>query len=332
MSKVAILVGFGYQHCDDQYKLLGVTYDLFTAYQHALITKCDKILVITDMSPDLVDNLMIRNIVLGKVSDKITTFYKELKEQGRLYLFINLDDMRARIVKLGTNAARIIFYYSGHAHHGTALVPKYRHSASYESSVPVGIHMLDLVDIVSYAISVSRANSETVFIADCCNSNGLRLPFTLNVITKTNRTPGGLSSTVTLSEAAFADTIRLATRTQDVDLLGHYRLEKLNNWFAGKRIVCISSSTTGSTTFTSPEGSKFTVELFKYLSNENINTYTSLLTILTVTCDEDIVGKVTKPQIRSTHPDSYLIQPWIKKPGLSSVYYEKMISCIVIRQ
>lgn len=347
-------MGFSYQMCDtveQSYVLPGIVYDLYLAYQHATRIECNKIIVITDHSFHNMDQIMVNRIMRGKVDANITTFYETLQINGQLIIFSNLQALENIIRNIGNDATRIFFYYTGHAHHGTALIPKYRHNASYDKTNPAGLHVVDLVDIISPAILAAADNCEVICVTDCCNSNGLRLPYILGITMIVD------DLRISTDDEAFVDTVRMKIRLleddklleENLDFIGRYKLLKLTNWFGGKDIISISASVSGSTTYSSPTGSRFTEELFNHLSNNRIHNYTSLLLIMTTEerNHEDPVpsalqvpnvpngtprGYLGKPQIRSSYPESYYIQPWIKQKGTTSIRYEKMIECFTLSQ
>lgn len=316
--KVAILIGFSYAGCGE-YRLPGMIVDLYLAYKHVTKTGFNKVLVVTDTVPKTLDPFVLNMTLQGEVDPDIESFFASLAERNELVRFTNISDLDDKC-SIATRSTHLFLYYSGHAENGAALVPKYRHAASYERTQEPNFDSVDLVNLIAHSVLLSDSSCKVVCIMDCCNSNGLKLPYQLLTAVDID------DKNVPMANKRSLDII--GSQYQSISSInGRYRLLPMNNWFEGRDMVCISASSGEGKSFSSHVGSKFTLHLFRILSDENINSYIGLWFRLVFEL-RDIEG--VWPQIRSSYPQSFFIQPWVRFNTALEIYYEKVTHVITL--
>jgi hypothetical protein len=349
MTKAAVIFGFSYarispstsmslildgtrERDDLDYALPGIVVDLYLAYSHALSIGCDKILLVTDQSEFSLDRPILNLVRDGKIEAGIAKFCQDITHHECFHRFTNMDNLLSRLKRIGKDITRLFFYYSGHAHHGVAFIPRYRHAASYDLSPQSKqslIQTVNFVDLLQPLVLSTATDCQIFCVMDCCNSNGLDLPYKLvNTVSWKNK-----STTISLNNknslGMFCNLIdKEGLDYEAYDIKASYEMVTLTNWFFGRNIVCLSASSLIGKSYTSHSGSKFTTKVFSYLRDEEINTYSTLILLLNLDLlnIDDIL-----PQIRSTHPMEYFIQPWIRSKSNLAIEYDKLTRTLIVR-
>jgi len=156
-----ILIGFEYTFNI----LTGAIIDLYNAYKWCLSFGCD-IHVLTDITSVKHINNLYDAINLEIVNTDILSFYDNIKS---LTIVTNAQVLLTNIIKIlekGVPDNKVIIYYSGHG--------------IKESMVMPDRTLLPFIDFRDNILSTLKYDTEIFWILDCCNPNGLYLPFNLN--------------------------------------------------------------------------------------------------------------------------------------------------------
>ena len=255
--RVIVLIGFCYDISDLQ-PLPGILIDLFKVYSHCKKNVgWDKIIVITDIYKKSTP-LFVTAVFEGIVSVNITTFLEEIKDFHLLY--INEHEMFKEIRKVVTNADQVLAYYSGHSKHNFILFPQINYNATFGD-----YEIKNYVTIESFRdlfINYSKYNSQILFIMDCCNGVGLKLPFQLVKGVAGGRGGGSGEGRGSSGEG----------RVKSFDNLYYYRLTDFpQHKYTRNNILCLSSSMHDERAVASRSGSIFTRILFSDVLNEKNN-------------------------------------------------------------
>lgn len=173
----AILIGFECKNSSSP--LIGALIDLYHAYNWCKSFHCT-IYIITDIvKMDYTDNL--RQAIIRKIADdRLLTFYEEIKSQIKMVIQDKqLIDCLQQILCPSWNETRstdnrdkiipddkLIIYYSGHGVKDSMVMPD-------NSNIP----FIKLRDMITGAVGPF---TEIFWILDCCNPNGLHLPYKLH--------------------------------------------------------------------------------------------------------------------------------------------------------
>lgn len=231
MKYGVLLIGFEYINSNTWKFLPGIPIDLYQVYKYVSnITK--NILVYTDMTKDYNTSILQKAILDGYVNSGLLSFIEDIKDSNQYilykselsnkYIINNFDKVIKKFIK---NVDRLVIYYTGHGKSGDIILPDNTHVS------------------LSYIKSLIKSD-QTIVILDCCESNGMNLPYYYNN--------------------------------------NFFKLN--NNNFISNEIICISSTNSDENSSATNTGSLFTRNLFQYLSNNssfsvkslvNINIYTS---------------------------------------------------------
>jgi hypothetical protein len=157
----AILIGFEYTFNS----LMGAIIDLYHAYRWCESFNCD-IHVLTDIKlVKDVDNL--HSAIERKiVNSDIMTFYNEIKSKILIYNSRDLLMSIIRLLKSKSTDNKLFIYYSGHGVKDCMVMPDRT--------------LLPFIDFRDNILNVIDSYVEIFWILDCCNPNGLHLPYKLN--------------------------------------------------------------------------------------------------------------------------------------------------------
>lgn len=325
--KTAIILGFSYSNCKTDsinYNLPGILLDLYAAYNYCSSIACDKVIIITDETDDR-NNYILDLVVTMKVDRGVTTFLEDLKMGRQVLEFMNLDNFHANLIPFVRNANKLIFYYSGHAHHGMALIPKYKHRASYDlaTSQSSQLYVISFIELLKPIILATDSNCEVLTILDCCSSEALYLPYEL--VLKIKREGASVLSPL---EEVSSGAAPSAFRGRICDFSGCFRLSNLENWFGTRSIAAIAVT---NSTFSSHSGSNFTAKVVAALLDDAVFTFPSLVLRLSVELSEDEKPPDRAPmapgpaksraQLKCSYP-VFAIQPWMKRATKISITYD----------
>jgi len=244
MKYGSLLIGFEYirsnsaenTHENLWKPLPGIPVDLYQAYSHSK-TISKNILVFTDINKDYHTSILKRAILEGYVDSNLLSFIEDIKEKKHHQLYnskkINGYDMNnfdTVISKFVQNIDRLFIYYTGHGKNGNMILPDYTQvSLDY------------LKDLIS---KYSNKKCECVIILDCCESNGMSLPYQYKKLDQDNNT------------------------NIDKKPLKGFKLVHKN--FIHQHILCLSSSQLTENSSATRSGSIFTRIFFDYM-NKNKN-------------------------------------------------------------
>jgi len=252
-----IIIGFSYSKIDkytDRPYLHGILIDMYRAYNYSykLLNSTDKgindqrsnnkdsntqgtdtqrsntksIKIITDLHIDLTFNEIKDSIIDSIVDAEVINFISQMRKNGFLIDYTSKQQLLEELSNAVLGKKRIFFYYTGHANNGNILLPLMNDLISYRCTTQDAIiNLSNIRDILS---SGSRNSAEIFVILDCCNSNGLDLPYKL------------------------------------VDKV--YRLtSKSNKEYPYQKIICFSSTNIDENSIASKKGSIFSHYLFELL-------------------------------------------------------------------
>lgn len=205
-----LLIGFEYS---GKNRLPGIVIDLYLAYN--FFKQYDKeIVILSDIESDSSTPILRKAIIEQIVNSDILSFIEECKEKNIYKIYKSQGYYNNFESCFKSKDEKLFVYYTGHSKNGNILLP----------------------DNSLYSFDNFRNQLEnykqSIVILDCCESNGLSLPFRL------------------------------------IDNV--YRLENTEN-FTKSRILCISSSLSQQNSIASKTGSFFTRYIFNLLLNKNIS-------------------------------------------------------------
>lgn len=152
ISKIAILINFEYK----TNVLPGASIDLYLAYKHLNSYGYD-IIIFTDIS-ELNTNIINRAIKTNIIDDNIYNFYKKITP------FVGNENDLLENIKTSCEGYNYCFlYFSGHATPTHMIVHN-------EYTISFNKFQNEIMN---------RQNLRIVGLFDCCNCNGLNLPFIL---------------------------------------------------------------------------------------------------------------------------------------------------------
>ena len=155
---ISILIVFEYQIK----QLPGAIIDLYHAYKWSKSYGYETY-IFTDIKKTNIE--LLQSAVLNDdIDDDILTFYKKLENK---YIVTNSDDLMFKIKSvLDMEDDKLIIYYSGHGIEDNIIMPN-----------------KSLLSFISFRDNILESLSDYVeifWILDCCNPNGLNLPFKFN--------------------------------------------------------------------------------------------------------------------------------------------------------
>ena len=158
----AILIGFEYSHN----RLSGTIIDLYYAYKWCKSWDCD-VYVLTDMEHVMHPEILQMAINMGIVDEDIISFYDSIS--SRRVIVHNISDILQSISKILCSGSvldnKLVIYYTGHGVTDCIVVPDTSH--------------LLLTDFRDCVVNGLNPSVEIFWILDCCNPNGLYLPYKL---------------------------------------------------------------------------------------------------------------------------------------------------------
>lgn len=269
--KVAVLIGFSYGEDSDipiddpeRTPLPGIVVDLYQAYVASMMMDVEKIIIITDIIRDQQTSVLLNAMLHSTVDVDILTFIETIKHDQTYHHFSGKEDFMRCISDTITEADEIFIYYTGHVSHGYLLFPveepevtfvrspepphdlkttelnEIKHVNAPDDSPGINLHRfsssrgnsrLSLIDFRTLILTSADRNAQVFMVMDCCNGNGLGLPFQM--------------------------------------LDGIYRLT--NNEpriYTTQEVVCLSSTMSDENSITSRDGSIFTRSLFKQMKEK----------------------------------------------------------------
>ena len=156
----AILIGFEYT----VNPLVGTIIDLYHAISWCSSSGCD-IHLFTDITK--IDASIIQQAVDHKMAHPdILTFYDRIESKLIVRAARSLQEGIARVLSLGVPDNKVIIYYSGHGVKDCMVMPD--HS------------VLPFIDFRDDILNSLNPYVELFWILDCCNPNGLHLPYRLS--------------------------------------------------------------------------------------------------------------------------------------------------------
>ena len=220
-----LLIGFEYIQSTRWKKLPGIPADLYQVYKYTKnITK--NILLFTDIDRDYNTSILQRAILDGYVDSGLLSFIEDVKERKQYsqytsnrkngYSINNFDQTISNFIN---KLDRLTIYYTGHGKGGDIILPDDTH-----------VSLIYLKQLICENVN---HDCQIILILDCCESNGLNLPYQYNID-------------------------------------GNWKLHSRD--FTSQQILCISSSHLEEDSTATKSGSLFTRLLCKYLSN-NYNQY-----------------------------------------------------------
>ena len=230
----SLIVGFEYKNNDIWKKLPGISIDLYQAYSYSISQiNINTTTIFTDIKKDHRTSVSQKAIVEGYVGSGILSFIEDIKDANHYKLYestkrgdYNINNFDNIIRESIKGFKRLFVYYTGHAKNGHIVLP--------DNTLISMIYFRDLI------VSNVDPSCQIMIIMDCCESNGMDLPYVYN-----NNT---------------------------------YKLNSKN--FIKPRVLCISSSKQDEDSTTSKTGSIFTRNIFRFLisvkKGENKNTNTIL--------------------------------------------------------
>lgn len=156
----AILIGFEYTFNS----LTGAIIDLYHAYKWCKSFDCD-IHIFTDIN-HIKDPNNLQNVVERKIADSgLLTFYDNIKSKTIVNNGSTLLNKIINILTMDIPDNKLVIYYSGHGVKDSMVMPDRT--------------LLPFVDFRDNILQVLYPYVEIFWILDCCNPNGLHLPYKL---------------------------------------------------------------------------------------------------------------------------------------------------------
>jgi hypothetical protein len=176
--EVAIIIGFSYDKQSIQRNYLpGILIDLYHTYNYVKsVSTTKEIHIITDLNKN-VDFYDLKNIIDGvNIDFDIENFMDTIKKYRVIYT--SKKQILSLLRSTCANKSKVFLYYTGHSENGEILLPFssdeicYRYDTIHDSIIELTL----LRDILT---SVTHKDAEIFCIFDCCNFNGLELPYKL---------------------------------------------------------------------------------------------------------------------------------------------------------
>lgn len=176
--RVAVLIGFSYN------ELPGILVDIYRIYQFlqpAFTTPTSSITIITDIEKDPPANIYLRPIASSIVDANIISFISDLKVRGQYHRFQGKENLlpflRKRVAGKGEQED-FFFYYTGHAKVDCIHLPSVLNGDDCPAFAIDRILTTELREI----LYEERGKEDTILsILDCCEIQGVDLPFTLDI-------------------------------------------------------------------------------------------------------------------------------------------------------
>ena len=217
--KVCLLIGFSYgedsdvNYVDpDRTPLPGIIVDLYQAYIMSKNMKPDRIIVITDIVRDQQTSVLVNSMLDSTVDTGVLSFIETIQSKDRYRRFTGKNDFIEIMTTCLKNADEAFIYYTGHVSNGYVLFPMDGIDLNLENNINTSMQALDtynanvlkqpnilkayhdahqsnpnddntklsLINYKEIIVSSATEKGQLFIIMDCCNSNGLDLPFYLN--------------------------------------------------------------------------------------------------------------------------------------------------------
>ena len=243
----------------DRSPLPGIIIDLYQAYSLARNMEPDKIMIITDIVRDQQTSLLVNSMLDSTVDTGVLEFIESIISLGEHHQFVGKHDFIFVIKSILSQADQTFIYYTGHVSDNYLLFPmdgldvnfketinpkKFNHPTdTYDNNIislpdvlesyyrahkndpSSDLTKMSLDEYKSIILSSISKKGEVFIVMDCCNSNGLDLPYHLK------------------------------------DGVGRL-LRGENHIFIGARIICVSSTMKDEQSIASRDGSIFSRSLF----------------------------------------------------------------------
>lgn len=177
-----VIIGFSYSKTDNLSNrpfIPGIIIDIYHAYKYvqSLIINTN-ILIITDIIYDININDLRESITNSTVDLEILHFVSDLKRSNYFRDYTSKTLIFDQIRRVVNNHKKIFFYYTGHAANGSILLPLSNEEVCFRYDQPID-SIITFSDIRELLAAQSTLNSKILTILDCCNANGLDLPYKL---------------------------------------------------------------------------------------------------------------------------------------------------------
>jgi len=223
--RTAIIIGFDYKNWKE---LPGIPIDIYCAFKTAMRSKPDRTIVVTDIDRDYEGITYYEAIINEVVDGDLLQFISSIQQQGYHHKFRSSQDLRDVILEYSRDCSQVFFYFTGHCKNGEMLLPmpdkvllpmpdkvllpttnrellpmpsEVTHEISHTiyGIVRQGNDSIPISDILDMITRSSLPNSDIFCICDCCESDGMKLPFILDSSADRYR----LRSDLTLQELSF---------------------------------------------------------------------------------------------------------------------------------
>lgn len=176
------IIGFSYDHKknDDTLRkyLSGCLIDLYRAYKRALLIKASKICIITDIIKDIHHLHLSESVKEGIIDSEIFDFISTLKNKYIYRNYIGKINFIENIIESCKNSDYMFIYYTGHVHNNKILLPLGNCYITFNNE-NIDNNNIDLEYFKNIFLNNAKNTCDFIFIMDCCNSNGLNLPYML---------------------------------------------------------------------------------------------------------------------------------------------------------
>ena len=226
--KKGLIIGFEYKNGD---YIPGIIVDLYQVYSFFKKNNIKNVLVITDIQYDY-NTTVLKSSILNKVVDSgVISFIDDIKTSNEYVNFENLGErydndnhkfsrkpINIIISIFCQNTDELFVYFTGHGKNNHLILPN--------SNILSMTHFRDNI------LDNCLKDSNILFVMDCCDGNGLKLPFVL-----------------------IDDIYRLVDQPE----------------FVKQQVICISSSQHKENSTATQIGSLFTRYLFKLLDDNTLS-------------------------------------------------------------
>jgi hypothetical protein len=260
-----LLIGFEYVLSDRWKTLPGISTDLYQVYSYVKnITK--NIMLFTDIDQDYNTSILQRAILDGYVDSGLLSFIEDIKDRKQHTLYSStvknsytVNNFDQTVTNFVAGLDRLIIYYTGHGKNGDIILPDNTH-----------VSLIYLKELMCENVN---QDCQIILILDCCESNGLNLPYQYI----------------------------MCENTMKKDINWCWKL--YSHDFTEKEILCISSSRLHEDSTATKTGSLFTKILFGYLSYI-YNKYILLA---------DLSNNIKGIYIYGSYPEIKMVWGWFTK-------------------
>lgn len=154
---LVLLIGLVYSEKKTHNELLGSVVDLYNFYSY-FSKFTDDIYILTDIKDP--DSTQLRDAVAEEyIPEKVISFHRNLSWEKKLFIYNSPQDLYD-FLNIGTSK-ELFLYFSGHCSQGKFIFPD------------MSIDSLDF----RRRIEQKTLCAENFFLIDCCNADGMKLPF-----------------------------------------------------------------------------------------------------------------------------------------------------------